>query len=255
MQRDVRLFDDDAALFDAAAGLFVAAAATAVATHGRFRVALAGGTTPLGLYERLAAPPWRERVPWDVTHVFWGDERAVPPADPDSNYGRALEALLRHVPLPPIQAHRLRGERRPLDAAAAEYERLLRGHLGERPDGTPRAGFDLLLLGMGRDGHTASLFPGDAALGETRRWVVPVTAPPWVQPAERLTLTLPALDAACHCVFLLTGEDKAAALRAVLAPEPGAEPVPAALVTPRGPSTWLVWPPSVAAAAGTVTSG
>jgi 6-phosphogluconolactonase len=246
-QRDVRLFDDVDGLYAAAAELFAAAAESAVGSHGRFRVALAGGGTPLGLYERLAAPPWRDRVPWDRTHAFWGDERAVGPAHPDSNYGRAAEALLRHVPLPPRQVHRLRGERRDLDAAAGDYERLLRGHLGERPDGTPRSGFDLLLLGMGRDGHTASLFPGDEPLTETRRWVAAATAPPWVQPARRLTLTLPVLDAARRCVFLVTGEDKGAALRAVLDPPTGAPPLPAAHVRPRGPTTWLVWPPSAVA--------
>lgn len=243
MQREVRLFDDAAALYDAAAALFVATATSAVETHGRFRVVLSGGNTPVGLYERLAAPPLRDRLPWSATYVFWCDERAVAPAHPDSNYGRAAASLLRSVPLPAEQTFRMRAERRPLADAADEYERLLRAHLGERPDGAPRAGFDLVLLGMGPDGHTASLFPGDPAVEEARRWVLPVTAPPWVQPVERLTLTLPVLDAARHCLFLVAGADKSAVLRAVLETDADAEPLPAARVRPRGRATWLVWPP------------
>ena len=226
-----------AALDEAATQRFVAAAVDAVVARGRFDVALSGGSTPLGLYRRLATPPWRERVPWRRTHVWWGDERAVRPDDPDSNFGRAREALLAHVPLPAENVHRMRGEDRPLDAAARAYEAALRGALVDAA-----GALDLVLLGMGGDGHTASLFPGAAALAERERWVVAASAPAGVTPAERLTLTFPALNAARGVLFLVAGVDKAAVLEAVLDDPAAGDRYPAARVRPRGSLTWLVAP-------------
>lgn len=228
---------DAAALAGMAAERIAKLAEEAVARAGRFAVALAGGSTPQGLYARLASESYRARVPWPETEVFWGDERCVPPEHPESNYRMAAEALLRHVPIRPGQIHRMRGEDPDPTRAAAEYDALLRETFGVAPGVPPR--FDLVLLGLGADGHTASLFPGSPALRETERLAVAV----FVERlgAARLTLTLPVLNAAAAVVFLVSGGDKAEVLRAVLEGAPGAEPLPAQLVhPPAGTVTWLV---------------
>jgi 6-phosphogluconolactonase len=194
----ILVLPDLAAVQAAAARRFVAAARAAVRARGRFCVALAGGTTPRGTYERLRAAP----VPWQRCHIFFGDERGVPPDHPDSNYRMARQALLDHVPVPPEQVHRLPADAPDGDAACRAYERLL-------PDR-----FDLVLLGLGPEAHTASLFPGAAAVGERRRRVVAY----FVDAAHgrRMTLTPPALSAAELILFLVAGADKAAAVAAVL---------------------------------------
>ena len=192
-------------------------------------VALAGGSTPRAAYALLAA----EEVDWSRVHVFWGDERCVPPDHPDSNYRLAREALLDHVSLPAGNVHRMRGEMEP-EAAAQAYAAELRAFFG-----TQWPSFDLVLLGMGNDGHIASLFPGSAALRETARPVVAVTAEYQDRPAHRVTLTLPAINAARQVLFLVTGAAKAETLWAVL--EGPAERFPAQLIRPTsGQLTWLV---------------
>jgi 6-phosphogluconolactonase len=206
----------------------VLAASRAAAARGRFTVALAGGATPRRLYALLAdeSAPFRGRIPWDHTHVFFGDERPVPPEHPDSNYRMAREALLDRVPAASV--HRVPGE----DPGAAErYEDELRRFF-EVPSGGPPPRLDLLLLGLGPDGHTASLFPGSAALDERARWVVS----PYVDRlgTRRTTLTLPILNRARAALFLVSGAEKAGALAQVLAPAPGAALLPAARVRPDG---------------------
>jgi 6-phosphogluconolactonase len=224
---------DPAALAETAARAIVDSALEAVAARGRFMIALAGGATPRTTYERLAAPPLRERMPWDRTFVFFGDERAVPPEHPDSNYGMARDALLARVPLPPANVHRMRGEDPP-EAAARAYEDDLRAFFG----GAPR--LDLLLLGIGADGHTASLFPGSPALEERTRLV----AAPYVPAlgASRITLTFPAIAAAARVVFLVAGAAKAPALARVLSGDDAApDAPPAARVSAgEGPVLWIV---------------
>lgn len=205
---------DPAALAAAAAQRFAASAAAAMKARGRFTVALAGGSTPAALYRLLSQAPYRGQVDWSRTLVFFGDERCVPPEHPWSNYRMARETLLDHVPLPPENIYRMAGERAPEDAAA-DYARALRRAFGLR--GAARPQFDLILLGMGDDGHTASLFPGTAALMERRRLVVALVPPGYVQPAiPRITLTLPVLNAARHVMFLVAGANKAEKVRAVL---------------------------------------
>lgn len=226
-----------AELARAAAGELEAAAARAVAERGRFTVALAGGSTPRRLYELLAdaGEPWRARVPWERTHVFFGDERHVPADHPESNYRMAREALLAHVPVASV--HRMRGEDE-ADGAARSYEAELAAFFGLAAGGRPPA-LDLVLLGLGTDGHTASLFPGSVALRERRRWVVA----PFVEPlgAHRITLTLPVFGGARQVMFLVSGPDKADALARVLAPRPADDPPPAARVHPRtGALLWIV---------------
>jgi 6-phosphogluconolactonase len=185
-----------AALADAAAQWIAAAIEADIRERGTCAVALSGGTTPRPVYERLARPPLATRIAWRSVTIFFGDERAVPPADRGSNFGMAKAALLDHVSVPPAQVHRMEAERGDRDAAARDYERLLPARL------------DLLLLGMGADGHTASLFPGSPALDEQRRRVVAATAA--MPPRERLTITPPVIAAARRVAVLVAGADKAA---------------------------------------------
>ena len=219
----VERVDDRAALARAAAEEVVRLAAEAVDGRGTFTLALAGGSTPAALYRLLADPgaPYRDRVRWPAVHAFFGDERAVPPDHPDSNYRMARSALLDQVALASV--HRIRGELGAV-AAAREYEAELRAHFGSA--GFPA--FDLMLLGLGADGHTASLFPGSPALLERSRWAADAPGPP---PARsRVTLTAPVLEAARAVLFLVAGADKAGALRRWVKPRPGEEPVPAARI-------------------------
>lgn len=239
---EIRVVPDTAALHRAGAEAFAADAIRAVAARGRFAVALSGGSTPKGMFALLAGDPTlRACVPWEKLHVFWGDERPVGPDHADSNYRMAREALLAHVPIPGTQVFRIRGEAPDPAQAAAEYEATLRAALGggaDAPDDTLPA-FDLVLLGLGPDGHTASLFPGTTALAETRRWVVSN----WVGKldSERITLTAPLLNAARHVLFLAGGDDKAPALKSVLEGPFEPQQLPAQLIHPEaGPLTWLV---------------
>src|SRR6516162_10300922 len=164
-------FPDVESLSEAAADEFVRCARQAVADRGRFMVALSGSSTPRRLYQLLAAQPYRAQVDWDRVEFFWGDERCVPPDSPDSNYRMANEAMLAHLPIPADHIHRIEAERSDREAAARDYEAVLARVFGVGASGTPPA-LDLVLLGMGPDGHTASLFPNTQALDETTRWVV-----------------------------------------------------------------------------------
>lgn len=196
----------------AAADRFVRLAEDAIGRRGRFMVALAGGSTPRAMYRRLADPSGPgARVGWPDVHVFWGDERSVPPADPQSNYRMAREALLDHVAIPTDRIHRVPAELAPAEAAEA-YERTLRKVFAIDEGDVPV--FDLILLGMGEDGHTASIFPRSDVVGERVRLV----AAPWVEPLGvfRITVTPPVLEAAVHVIVLVSGSGKAAALRDVL---------------------------------------
>jgi 6-phosphogluconolactonase len=231
-QQLVERFDDPAAMMRAAAERIVEQASAAITARGRFLFVLSGGKTPRSLYELLATRPYATRIDWPSVHIFWGDERCVPPEDPASNYRMAREALLDHVSLPPANIHRIHGEDNP-EAAASHYEHLLRSHVDPR-DQT----FDLVLLGMGTDGHTASLFPGTPAAAELERWVVATRGPE--REGWRVTLTRPALTAASNVTFLVSGADKAERLREVLEDHP-ASPLPAQLIHPkRGALHWMI---------------
>jgi 6-phosphogluconolactonase len=235
---EVEIFSDRSELVRAEAERFVAQAKDAIRTRGQCLVALSGGSTPRPLYELLATPAYATRIDWSRTHLFWGDERCVPPDHPESNYRMTREALIDHVPLPPENVHRIRGEDPP-DQAAAAYERLLRELFG--PNDPPPRTFDLVLLGMGPDGHTASIFPGTAAVGETHRWAMAVHVE---TPHDmwRVTVTTVVLNAAADVTFLVAGADKAPRLREVLqAGEPSRPVLPAQLVKPiRGALHWMI---------------
>ncbi len=209
---DVQVFVSGDAVLDAAIEVVVLEAAASIARHGRFTVVLAGGSTPQGLYQRLASAPHRDRIDWTRVHLFWGDERCVPPGDAASNYRMARESLIDHVPVPPEQVHRIRGEDEP-GTEAARYDALLRTAMNV-PGGSRAGAFDLVLLGLGTDGHTASLFPGLTAQSETTRWVVAEHID--AERGWRITLTPVPLNAASAVVFLVAGADKAPALAAVI---------------------------------------
>ncbi|HYL09292.1 MAG TPA: 6-phosphogluconolactonase [Candidatus Acidoferrales bacterium] len=220
----------------AASRYFVEWAWQAIAQHGVFRVALSGGSTPRAFYRCLASDEYRLQVDWAKVHLYWGDERAVPPTDPESNYGMARAELLIRVPIPPGNIHRMEAERPELGRAAEAYEDLLRSEFEKDDRGFPR--FDLILLGVGNDGHTASIFPGAKGLRGTSRWV----STPWMPhlAKRRMTLTLPVLNAAHRVLFLAAGPEKAEILRDVVE-RPLDPPLPVQLVVvPQGQRMFLV---------------
>lgn len=229
------IFSDPAALAEGAAEAFAWSAVEASAQRGIFHVALAGGSTPRRMYERLAQSDFARTLPWRRIQVYWGDERCVPPKHPDSNYAMAQQALLGQIALPSENIHRIPGELGAAQAAAL-YAQELRGSFS-----TPLPVFDLVLLGLGDDGHTASLFPGSAALDESQAWTAAVEhrLPP-LPLVDRVTLTLPVLNAARTVIFLVSGTGKREMLQRVLAPIEG-EALPAQRVQPlAGQVRWLV---------------
>lgn len=195
----------------AAATHFVAKNREAISKNGRFTVALSGGSTPKRLYELLADPaePFRDQIAWEKIHFFWSDERHVPPNHTESNYRMAYEALLSRVPVGEANVHRVAGENPDASDAAAQYEEILKAVTGEA---LPQ--LDLILLGLGTDGHTASIFPGSEVLQEKKHLV----AAPWVEKFKsyRITMTLPLLNNGASVVFLVSGDEKAEIVKEVL---------------------------------------
>lgn len=237
----VMIANDRQELARTAAEHLARSAARAVAARGRFTLALAGGSTPRDLYHRLAEEPLASAMPWSGVHLFWGDERCVPPDHEESNYRMVREALLETNPRPPIPAenvHRIATELGDPAAAAARYEADLRGFFELKGTEPPR--FDLVLLGLGTDGHTASLFPGTGAVSISDRLCFSL----WVErlAAHRITLSLPVFLAARSVAFLAAGKDKAEKVEAILgedAPHLPADELPAAAVRPAmGELTW-----------------
>ena len=207
------------------------------ASSGTRSIALAGGSTPRALYALLASSPWRERADWRDMDWFWGDERTVPPDHPDSNYRMAREALLDPLGIDPAQVHRMPAEASDLTRAAADYETLIRRRV--RPDSHGIPAFDLVLLGIGSDGHTASLFPGSAGLTERSRLIVAHEVPS--QRAWRMTMTYPLLRAARNVLFFVTGAAKADVLARIHSPNADPFELPAAgLRTASGRVTWVL---------------
>ena len=238
--REVRILADANSIAQTAAAEFLEAARQAVSEKGSFSVALAGGSTPKALYGLLATNPLLQaKVPWSKIQFFFGDERHVPPTDEESNFRMAEEAMLGKAPVDPKQVHRIKGEKRNASQAAEEYEQDLRASFRLQAGEFPR--FDLVLLGMGPEGHTASLFPGTKALKEERRLVVSN----WVGKfyTDRITLTPPVLNNAARVIFMVHGEEKAPALKAVLEGPYEPEQLPAQIIQPKqGKVLWLVDP-------------
>ena len=235
-RREIIICKDGDELNRNAAAQFIALGGDAIARSGRFAVALSGGSTPAALYSLLASVDFRDRVDWPRVHFFWGDERCVPPDHPDSNFRMAQENLLARIQLPATNIHRILGEQEPRQAVTA-YEAELKNFFGAGGGALPR--FDLILLGLGDDGHTASLFPGSSALAETERLVTAV----YIEKlrSHRLTLTLPVINAAAQVVFLVSGKSKKAIVSEVLGSDRASSRYPAATVRPSdGSLTWLI---------------
>lgn len=231
MPVEVKIVPDNATLARVAAQEFHRLAESAIQQRGQFSVALSGGNTPRAVYSLLADE--HKELPWDKIHVFFGDERHVPPDHPDNNFRMASESLLSKVPIPENNVHRIRAELEP-EAAAKDYDGQLAVFFHLNDHGWPR--FDLVFLGLGDDGHTASLFPGSSALSDVSSRVVAN----WVEKLQtfRITLTFPVLNHAANVVFLVSGESKAQILSAVLSP--GARKYPAQGVQPEdGRLRWL----------------
>lgn len=205
----------------------------AAASQGRFAISLSGGSTPRRLYQLLAEPPFSQTMPWDRIHWFWGDERFVPPDHPDSNYRMAREALLSRAPIPIANIHAVETGGDPA-AAARAYEKTLKSYYGAEALDPARPLFDIELLGLGPDGHTASLFPATKVLEERQRWVAEVVG---AKPEVRITLTYPALESSRHTAFLVAGADKREPLSRVLA---GDRELPSGRVRPAGELVWFV---------------
>lgn len=239
INREIRIVQNATQLARVAAAAFASLAEQTVAAKGSFSVALAGGSTPKAMFVLLAdaSEKFRARVPWSHIHFFWGDERHVPPDHAESNYRMAAETLLSRVPVPPEHIHRIRSERADASQAAQEYELELRDFFKLEAGQWPR--FDLALLGMGADGHTASLFPGTTALHEQMRLAVAV----WVQTLQtyRITLTPPVFNHAARVIFMVSGQEKAETLRRVLEGEYQPERWPSQLIAPQqGHLLWLI---------------
>jgi 6-phosphogluconolactonase len=232
-KRDLVICKDTADLSHRTADRLLELAQKSIAASGRFAVALSGGSTPRHLYSRLASPEYGQRLSWQYVHLFWGDERCVPPEHPDSNFRMVKEALLSKIDIPPDNIHRMAGEKEP-ETAAQEYEKHLQQFFALQNGALPR--FDLILLGVGEEGHTASLFPGTTAITETKRLVVA----PFVDKlkSHRLTLTLPVLNHGSEVWFLVTGGDKAGIIRDIFRTSAD---FPAAEVQPEnGKLIWFV---------------
>jgi len=235
MNMDIQIFKDKKALSQAAAEIFVWEATQAIHARGRFLVNLSGGGTPAGLYHLLADEPFRAQVDWAETFFFWGDERCVPPDDEGSNYHQAHEILLKYVPIPAEHILRVKGELEPGEASD-DYAQVLKRFAAPGLD-WPR--FDLVLLGMGEDGHTASLFPGSPVKADSP--ALAVTGDYQGRPAQRVTLTPPVFNKARTIVFLVTGESKASTLQEVLRGTQKPEVFPAQRIQPTdGKLIWLV---------------
>ncbi len=229
---ETRVLADPASVGRAAADFILDCTGRALHAGGWFTIALSGGATPRTLYALLASSPWKESFPFNTMHFFWADERCVPPDHAESNFKLASDAFLSHVPVQPSQIHRIHGEEGP-EAAAEAYEKELALFFGAA---LPR--FDLVLLGVGEDGHTASLFPGTRELSEKNHTVLPVHLPDARR--SRVTLTLPVLNQATQVLFLATGTAKAAILHDIIA-EGNPNQCPAGLVRPEhGSLLWMI---------------
>jgi len=231
----IAIYPDIQTLSTEAAQFIVRLANEAIVSHGRFTIALSGGSTPKATYSLLGSEPYRSQIDWTQVEIFWSDERCVPPDDKESNYALAQQVLLSNIPIPTNQIHRMPADTSDRDTASQAYEREMQRTFST--DSIPN--FDLIQLGMGPEGHTASLFPHQESLHEQQRLVMPVNVPK--PPPPRLTFTPPLLNAAKHVLFLVAGSEKADALKAVLEGEYEPDEYPAQIVRPvNGDGTWML---------------
>ena len=242
MKPEIRCFPKLSDLSRAAAEFITELAEARIRERNLFTLVLSGGSTPRLLYEKLASQPISTRIDWQSTHLFWGDERFLPPDHPDSNFALAFRSLISKVDLPPTNINRILTESRSAHAAAEAYEKTL-GRFFRPPAGSEEdqffPSFDLVLLGLGQDGHTASLFPGDAALEEACRWVVAVDGTSASPPVPRITLTFPVFNKARCVIFLAAGSNKKEVFQEIIN-NPETAPYPAARVRPSGRLLWFI---------------
>src|SRR5947199_8026198 len=231
----IAIYDDKHTLSQHAAEYIMRIANESIDLHGHFTIALTGGTTPGEVYSLIGSEPFRSQIDWQLVHIFWGDERCVPHNSPESNFYLAQEALLQKISIPESQIHPMPADQLNRDAASQAYTIEMQNTFGT--DGIPS--FDLIHLGMGPEGHTASLFPHQASLHEKHRLIMPVSVPK--PPPDRLTFTPPLLNAARNVLFLVTGSEKADALHAVLEGEYQPDEYPAQIVHPtNGEVVWML---------------
>ncbi len=239
MTNIVRHFRSIAETSAATAGHIVDIARASVERDGFFSWVLSGGRSPLHLYGLMTERPFSDGMPWKRTHLFWGDERFVPPDHPYSNFRSAKRVMIDRVPLPPGNVHRVHTEASSADQAAREYEQAIRVFFRREGKEEPvDPAFHLALLGIGEDGHTASLFPGDTALDDEKRFVASVTAPEGVVPRERLTMTPPLLNRSEHLLFLVSGEEKRGVVRSILEGTASGRSLPASRIRSAGEIRW-----------------
>ena len=232
---ELRVYADAEQLARAAAELFVSQAAEAIQARGRFRVALSGGSTPRRVFQLLATDEFSSRIGWDRVDLFWGDERYVAADDRDSNYRMTADTLLRHIPIPATNIHRVRTEISPAAAAASAYEIEIR-QIFQYPSSVPQ--FDLVYLGLGANGHTASLFPHTSVLGER----IKLVEAEFVNEVNqwRITMTLPLINRGRTVAFLVEGQPKAEVVREVLTGSPDPQRLPAEFIAPDGKLLWMM---------------
>lgn len=237
MTREIIVCHSQEEIFTKSADIFTTLASESIAARGQFTIALSGGSTPKGMYNLLASDSYRDKIDWNKVHLFWGDERSVAPDHDQSNYRMANEAMVSKIAIPAENVHRMHAESADIEAAAKDYENVLKQVFKLADGEQPR--FDLILLGMGDDGHTASLFPGTKALAEKERTVVVN----WVEKfkTNRMTFTAPAINNARNIVFMAAGANKVQPLKEVLVGERNPELYPSQLVQPTdGKLIWLV---------------
>jgi 6-phosphogluconolactonase len=239
LRSEVRVFTDLTIASHSLAEMIVEEADKAVEKRGRFALALSGGKTPRILYNLLASE-YSSRMDWAAAHLFWGDERWVPKDHPDSNFAMAYDTLVSKIPIPPQNIHRIPVEMETPERAADSYDKTLRAFFKEREEEISYT-FDVTLLGVGKEGHTASLFPGNLVLEEESRWVVAVDAPSFFPPKNRITLTLPVINRSFAVFFLVSGAEKRKIVSLILEdPERARESYPAAMVHPKEKLVWYV---------------
>ena len=240
---EIREFDEHVKMSFMAAGHIQRLAEESVAERGCFTIALSGGNSPVQIYDRLGDPPFRDRMPWERTFIFWGDDRYIPHEDRESNYRIAVEAMLSKVRIPAGNIYRIPTEVRPIEAAAELYEKIMRKvfiAVGSVDSEKKLPVFDLVILGVGKDGHTASLFPGHKAVNEREKWVTYVKAHARMTLRERITITLPVINAARNVMFIIAGDGKGEMIRDILSGGKAGRLYPASMIKKDGKTVWYI---------------
>lgn len=240
---EIKEFDEHIKMSAKAAEHIIELADECVKDHGYFTVALSGGNSPLQIYDRLGDPPLRDKMPWAKTLIFWGDDRYLSPYDRESNYRMAYDAMISKIKIPRENVIRIPTEVAPIEAAAALYETIMRKifvklRAIDREKKLPV--FDLVILGVGKDGHTASLFPGHKAVNEKEKWVTFVKAHARITLRERITITLPIINAARNIMFIISGEGKGEMIKSILSDRKQGKIYPANMIKPDGKTVWFI---------------